>query len=115
MIDRVIAYTAALNRFDLDAVEMMFAENAIYISGGHGGAFHGRQAITQALREYLAEHPNQVAVDKHLKKIGFNDVQSDWTLTATNTRTGKSILRRGIQVFTFNDEGQIRVVQVLDF
>jgi hypothetical protein len=115
MIDQVASYTAALNRFDFDAVAQMFAENAIYISSGLHGAFHGRSAIMAAFREYFADHPDQVNVDKHLKRVGPNDVQSDWTLTATNARTGKTVSRKGIQVFTFNDAGLIQVVQVMDF
>ena len=115
MIDRVAAYTAALNRFDFDAVAQMFAENAIYISSGLHGGFHGRSDIMAAFREYFTDHPDQVNIDKHLKRVGPNDVQSDWTLTATNARTGKAVSRKGIQVFTFNDDGQIQAIQVMDF
>jgi ketosteroid isomerase-like protein len=115
MIEKVVAYTNALNRLDLDAVERMFAENAIYISSGMDGAYHGRSSIMAAFRAYFANHPDQVNFDKHLKRVGPNDVQSDWMLTATNAQTGKRISRKGIQVITFNEAGLIQVVQVMDF
>jgi ketosteroid isomerase-like protein len=115
MIEKVAAYTAALNRYDLEAVGQMFAENAIYISSGLDGAYQGRSAIIAAFRSYFADHTDQINQDKHLKRIGPKDVQSDWVLVTTDKRSGKQVSRHGIQVFTFNDEGLIQVVQVMDF
>lgn len=115
MRNQLAAYTAALNRYDLDAVKEMFAENAIYISPGINSVIHGRDAIITAFRAYFADHPNQVNVDKNVRLINPTNIQSDWSLTATNLRTGKSVSRKGLQVITFNDKQQIALIQVLDF
>ena len=115
MIEQLEAYTAALNRYDFKSIENMFAENAIYISPGLHGALHGREAIMTAFRAYFAEHLDQVNEDKHIRVIGSKDVQSDWSLTATNAGTGKIVNRKGTQVMTFNDQGRIALIQVLEF
>ena len=107
-------YTAALNRYDLDAVENMFAENAVYASPGLGGEIAGRSAIMQAFRAYFADHTDQVNVDWNVKVIGNKKIQSAWSLTVTNARTGETVSRQGSQVMTFDVEDRIARVQVLD-
>ena len=64
---------------------------------------------------YFADHKDQVNVDRHIRMISTKDVQSDWSLTATNARTGEAVSRKGTQVVTFNGEGKIALIQVLDF
>ena len=115
MKQRLAAYTAALNRYDLHAVENMLAENAVYVSPGLKGKITGRAAIMTAFKTYFAEHVEQVNVDKNVSQISPIKVQSNWSLTATNKRTGKPVARKGLQVITFNDAGLIAFIQVLDF
>ena len=115
MKQRLAAYTAALNRYDLDAVESMFAENAIYSSSGFHNALHGRVAIMTEFRGYFAEHTDQVNEDTHVRINGANVVQSDWSFTATKSNTGEKISRKGTQVMTFSDQGRIALIQVFDF
>ena len=107
-------YTAALNRYDLDAVENMFANNAVYMSPGLGGEITGRNAIMQAFRAYFADHRDQVNVDWNVKLIENKKIQSAWSLTATNVRTSEAVSRQGSQVMTFDGEDRIARVQVLD-
>ncbi len=107
-------YTAALNRYDLGAVENMFAENAVYVSPGLNGEVTGRTAIMQAFRAYFADHTDQVNVDWNVKVIGNKKIQSDWSLTATKVHTGEAVSRQGSQVMTFDGEDRIARVQVLD-
>ena len=114
MKERLAAYTAALNRYDLSAVEEMFAEDAVYISPGLHEALHGRAAIMAAFRIYFADHIDQANVDKNVRMINATDIQSDWSLTATNARTGEIVSRKGTQVMTFNSEDRIALIQVLD-
>ena len=115
MKEILAAYTAALNRYDFTAVENLFAENAIYMSSGFRGELHGRVAIMAAFRAYFAGHTNQVNEDKHVRVIGAKLIQSDWSLTATNSVTGEYVRRKGTQVVTFNNEGRIALIQVLEF
>ncbi len=107
-------YTSALNRYDLDAVETMFAENAVYVSPGLNGEITGRNAIMQAFRAYFADHTAQVNVDWNVKIIGNKKIQSDWSLAATNAHTRQTVSRQGSQVMTFDGEDRIVRVQVLD-
>ena len=115
MKQRLAAYTAALNRYDLRAVKNMFAENAAYVSPGLNGEIEGRAAIMAAFKTYFAEHVEQVNVDKNVSQISPIKVQSNWSLTATNKRTRKPVARKGLQVITFNAAGLIAFIQVLDF
>ena len=115
MKEVLAAYTAALNRYDFTAVENLFAENAIYMSSGFRGELHGRVAIMTAFRAYFAEHTNQVNEENNVRVIGANLIQSDWSLSATNSVNGKFVQRKGTQVITFNNEGRIALIQVLEF
>ncbi len=115
MKHKLAADTAALNRYDLEAVAEMFAENAIYISEGTGGARQGRDAIIKAFKTYFSLHGDQVNVDHNVRQISATQLQSDWSLTATNQRTGQVVRRKGLQAITFNNAGLIERIQVFDF
>ena len=108
MKQRLAAYTAALNRYDLSAVEEMFAEDAIYISPGLHGAIHGRAAIIGAFRSYFAEHVDQVNVDEDARALDAHTLQARWRLESSKSK------RSGKQIINFNAEGEIQRIEVLD-
>ena len=108
MKQRLAAYTAALNRYDLSAVEEMFAEDAIYISPGLHGAIHGRAAIIAAFRSYFAEHVDQVNVDEDARALDAHTLQARWRLESSKSK------RSGKQIINFNAEGEIQRIEVLD-
>ena len=108
MKQRLAAYTAALNRYDLSAVEEMFAEDAIYISPGLHGAIHGRAAIIAAFRSYFAEHVDQVNVDEDARALAAHTLQARWRLESSKSK------RSGKQIINFNAEGEIQRIEVLD-
>ncbi len=113
-VARLIAYHAALNDFDLEAVEAMFDVDAEYVSPGLKGALRGRAAIMAAMRDYFAEFADQRAEDDEVVGLAPNVVQSRWRLTATSTKTGQVSERRGREIVTFNDNGLIARVEVFD-
>lgn len=113
-VARLTAYHAALNDFDLEAVEAMFAADAEYVSPGLNGALRGRDAIMKAMRDYFAEYSDQRAEDHEVLELAPNVVQSLWRLKATSSKTGKMLKRRGREVVTFNDAGLITRVEVFD-
>jgi ketosteroid isomerase-like protein len=113
-VARLISYHAALNDFDLEAVEGMFAVDAEYVSPGLNGAIQGRDAIMKAMREYFAEYSDQRAEDDEVVALAANVVQSHWRLRATASKTGKVLERRGQEVVTFNAAGLIARVEVFD-
>jgi ketosteroid isomerase-like protein len=108
------AYHAALNDFDLDAVEEMFAADADYVSPGLSGTIHGRAAILKAMRDYFAEYGDQQAFDDEVVELRPLIVQSKWRLMATSSKTGNGVQRQGREIVRFNEAGLIMRVEVFD-
>ena len=116
MIDPVAllkAYHAALNAFDLDKVESIFAEDAVYVSPGLNGEIRGRDEIMQAMAKYFAEYADQVSTDEFIEKLDEFKVKSVWNLVATSP-SGTKIRRRGEEIVHFNINGLIKKIEVLD-
>lgn len=111
---RLIEYHAALNAFDLAAASKMFADNAAYISPGLKNSILGREAIMLAMAEYFAEYSDQVSIDDEVLELDANRVQSTWTLNATSNKTGAKVQRRGKEIATFNKDGLITKIEVID-
>ncbi len=108
MREKLAAYTSALNVYDFDAVEQMFTEDAVYVSGGVGGEIRGRAAIIKAFRDYFHEHKDQVNRDEDVVQLDEHTIQSRWRLQSpTSTRSGK-------QKLTFSKEGLIGRIEVTD-
>jgi len=105
---RLAAYTAALNRYDLDAVEQMFAADAAYVSPGIGGEITGRAAIMAAFREYFRQHTDQVNKDEDVLQMDEHTLQSRWHLKSAKSN------RSGRQRITFTAAGLIARIEVED-
>lgn len=106
-------YHDALNAYDFDAVELMFAEDAEYHSSGIGGLY-GRAEIMKAMRAYFAEFSDQVSVDDSLEDLGDNRVRSHWRLDATAKSSGRKVARQGSETLHFTARGLIDLVEVED-
>ena len=116
MIDPVALlkeYHAALNSFDLEKVEHMFAEDAVYVSPGLNGEMKGRDAIMQAMATYFAEYADQVSTDERVEQLDQFRVKSIWVLVATSGE-GQKIERRGEEIVLFNISGLIESIEVMD-
>jgi ketosteroid isomerase-like protein len=113
-VARLIEYHAATSAFDFAAVEKMFAEDAVYDSGGLGGIVTGRGPIMQGFRDYFDAYSDQTSEDSVIEKLDDNSVRAVWTSTATHRKTGEKLLRSGIEITTFNDDGLIVKVEVID-
>ena len=111
---RLRLYFNTLNVFDLKTVEMMFAEDAIYVSSGLNNQKLGRANIIASFKTYFEEFADQVSVDDNIKLIGPKTFSSDWRLKTTSVKTGKLMERSGTQVTTFNEAGLIVHVEVRD-
>ena len=55
-LDRLIAYHEAINALDFAAITAMFAEDAVYDSGGLGGVLDGHQPRQLAAGDDEAAH-----------------------------------------------------------
>ena len=108
MKQRLAAYTAALNRYDLDAVESMFAENAVYMSPSLNGEIKGRAAIMEVFRSYFAQHTDQVNVDEDVRVLDANRLQARWRLESSKSK------RRGTQIISFDADCKIQHIEVQD-
>jgi hypothetical protein len=76
---RLIAYHDAINAIDFAAIEAMFAENAVYDSGGLGGVVEGRGPIIAGFRSYFDLYPDQVCDDTLVEAVGERAMRSVWT------------------------------------
>ena len=112
--ERLKLYFNALNAFDLKQVEAMFAEDAVYVSAGLNAMKIGRAEIMKSFHEYFSEYSDQVSLDDRIIQTGPNVFQSHWQLSATSSKTEKSLHRKGTQITTFNDDGLIAHVEVHD-
>lgn len=110
---RLIAYHAAIDRRDYEALGGMFAPQAVYRSNGVG-SLEGRDAILAAFRAYFASHPDQRSGDDLVETIAPDAARAIWWLEATSTDTGQRVFRRGEEVIRFDGEGRILAVAVTD-
>jgi ketosteroid isomerase-like protein len=108
MNEKLAAYTAALNRYDLDAVEKMFAEDAVYVSGGVGGEIRTRSSIIQAFHAYFHQHTDQVNLDEDVVQLDECTSISRWQLKSSKST------RSGMQRISFNNQGLIVRIEVED-
>jgi ketosteroid isomerase-like protein len=76
---RLIAYHDAVNALDFTTIEAMFAENAVYESGGLGGVVEGRSPIMAGFRSYFDLYPDQVSDDTLVEAVGERAMRSVWT------------------------------------
>ena len=113
-VARLIAYHAAINDLDFPAIESMFAESAVYDSGGLGGVVTGRGPIMEGFRGYFDAYHDQVAVDTVVEALDGLRVRSEWSLTATHRQTGEQLIRAGEEIVTFDESGKIARVEVTD-
>ena len=114
LMARLIAYHDAINALDFATIEAMFAENAVYDSGGLGGVVEGRGPIMAGFRSYFDLYPDQVSQDSLVEQLEGRRVRSVWTLTATDGKTGERLLRAGEEFVTFDEAGRIVHVVVRD-
>ena len=113
-VARLVAYHDAINELDFSTIEAMFAEGAVYDSGGLGGVVTGRGPIMEGFRSYFDAYPDQVAEDSIVEALDRLRVRSVWSLTATHRLTGENLARSGEEIVTFDDDGKILRVVVTD-
>jgi len=113
-VARLIAYHEAINNLDFSTIEAMFADDAVYDSGGLGGVVTGRRPIIKGFRAYFDAYPDQVAVDSVVEALDGTRVRSEWSLTATHRQTGDKLVRAGEEIVTFDGAGKIIRVEVTD-
>ncbi|CAN7460667.1 nuclear transport factor 2 family protein [Rhizobium sp. LjRoot254] len=111
---RLIAYHDAINALDFATIEAMFADNAVYDSGGLGGVVEGCGPIMAGFRSYFDLYPDQVSEDTLIEPVGERAIRSVWKLVATHRLTGEKLIRSGEEIVTFDLAGLIVRVEVTD-
>lgn len=107
-------YHAALNAYHAEEAAAMFAPQAVYVSPGVKGRIEGRDAIIAAFSAYFAEHPDQVAEDEQIRRVGPHEARAVWRLQATAQSSGQRVTRRGVETVRFDLDGLILGVEVED-
>lgn len=113
-VARLVAYHHAINELDFSTIEAMFAEDAVYDSGGLGGVVSGRGPIMDGFRAYFDAYPDQVAEDSLVEALDGLRVRAIWSLTATHRATGDKRGRSGEEIVSFDAAGRILRVEVTD-
>jgi uncharacterized protein (TIGR02246 family) len=106
-------YHAALDRLDFDAMQEMFAPDAVYVSNGVG-SLKGRDAILAAFRDYFSAYAHDESVDTRIEEVDARTVRSHWRLVARDRKGGRLVRRSGIETIWFDDAGRIVSVMVDD-
>ena len=112
-ITALLNYHKAIDVHDIDLVQTMFAENAVYFSDGLGEV-RGRDAIMAAMRKYFTGHPDHQSWDDEFVQTGPFSARSLWQLKATNRVTGDTVFRHGKEDIVFDNNGLIEQVKVVD-
>jgi hypothetical protein len=112
-VKALIDYHAALDAHDIDAVEKLMASNATYTSIAVG-VLEGRETIVGAMRKYFVAHPDHHAWDDAVVSTGPRQGHSTWQLKATNLASGEKFHRHGSETVTFDDDGKVFSVVVVD-
>jgi SnoaL-like domain len=112
-IAALVVYHRALDAHDVDKVETLMAANAVYESAAIG-VVAGRDAITAAMRKYFAAHTNHRAWDESVTATGPRTARAVWRLEATADATAEKYARQGTEDVTFDDEGKVLRVFVID-
>lgn len=110
-IELTRAYVALSNAHRLEFIRAMFDERAVYHSA-HVGEFAGRDAIAEMMNGFFSRFP-----DVHWDAVNYRSVESgcvtfEFSMTATEKATGKSIERTGVETVAFNENGLIRRLEV---
>ena len=113
-VARLVAYHDAINALDFATIEAMFADNAVYDSGGLGGVVAGRAPIMEGFRAYFDAYPDQVSEDSLVEALDGLRARSVWRLAATHRQTGDRLVRFGEEIVTFAPSGAILRVEVTD-
>ena len=113
-VDRLVAYHAAIDALDFPAIAAMFAEDAVYESGGLGGVVEGRDAIMAGFRRYFDLYPDQVSTDSIVERLDESRARSVWNLVATNRLTKDVLRRAGEEIVAFAATGHILRVEIRD-
>lgn len=112
-IEAIRAYHAAIDALDFETIGECFAPEVLYISNGVG-EIAGRAAVLEAFQRYFSIFRDQVAEDDLVEALSPTVGRSLWRLKATNAQTGEISTRSGEEVVTFNEDGKIVRVDVVD-
>lgn len=107
-------YHAALQPYDAGMAAACFAPGAVYVSPGVNGRIEGRDAIIASFSAYFAEYPDQCAEDGRIERLSPLSARAAWRLAATSAKTGRRIVRHGIETVQFDLAGKIIAVEVED-
>jgi ketosteroid isomerase-like protein len=103
--DLLVAYAAAWDRHDLDAIMGMMTPDCIFeTSGGAepwGRRYEGQRAVREAIVEIFESLPDVRFVNPRHAVSGARGL-SEWTMIATRP-DGRPIEARGCDLFEFRD------------
>lgn len=112
MIDLARQYVRHANAHDLDACEAMFSDDARYVSAGVG-EHTGRDAIRAMMNGFFWRFPDVHWQTSNWREEADGIVTFDFTMTGKDRDTGEPLYRQSVERICFNDNGEIRHIEVL--
>jgi len=105
------AYVALSNAHKLEFITPMFAADASYRSP-NAGAFDGRVAIGAMMSGFFARFPDVSWDARNFRCTKGGNVQFDFEMTATESASGETIRRTGVEEIEFTGDGYISRLEV---
>lgn len=109
-IELARAYVALSNSHRTELITPLFADDAIYSSSAVG-EFHGPSAIGEMMHGFFRRYPDVFWLCENFrcddKRVSF-----DFSLQAHNAESGAHLQRSGLERITYDDQGQIKKLEV---
>ena len=99
-------YVWLSNKHDLNAILLMFDNNATYNSS-QTGKYIGKKAIGDMMRQFFVLYNDVTWNVVNYKVIKKDSIEFSFLMHATNSQTGEAINRHGIERITFTTNNLI--------
>ncbi|MBX3615682.1 nuclear transport factor 2 family protein [Nitrosomonas sp.] len=104
-------YVTLSNLHDLARIQPLFAADATYHSAFFG-EFQGRDIIYSMMAGFFTRFPDAHWEVSGYREIENNGVEFAFTMTGSDTESGKKVERHGLERIFFTIEGLIRHIAV---
>jgi len=104
-------YVAASNAHDLERIEKMLSEDAVYHSS-RVGDHQGINAIRLMMEGFFMGYPDVHWAVENYSVEGDNGVSYNFVMTATEARSGERIVREGLERIYFSFAKKIARIEV---
>ena len=110
-IELARAYVALSNAHRIDLITRMFANDAVYRSSAVG-EFQGVDAIADMMQAFFKRYADIFWTCNNFQ-YESNRVSFDFKLQASDSQSGETLQRGGLELIEFDNEGSIKTLEVI--